>query len=150
MPRTTRVHTIATHLTNGGLTRLHLAEAEQREGNPGRHDTDGFALRQHTDDTGTTVVIAGAYGPDWFTTMREITHRLEQPYLKCTVLPDAPGLADHEVMVRWATSAELTERRRAQARAQAPFLALLRQNQAAAKAEAERQALESTGQTSLW
>ncbi|MFF0481889.1 hypothetical protein [Streptomyces sp. NPDC004435] len=150
MSRTTRSHTIATHLTNGGLAHLRLTEAEQRDGHPGRHDADGFAVRQHTDRAGTPVVIAGAYGPDWFATMREIIHRLEQPYIRCTVLTDEPGLADHEVLVRWATSAELQERKRAQTRAQAPLLALLRQNQAAAKADAERQALEDAGQTSLW
>ncbi|MEU9699488.1 hypothetical protein [Streptomyces sp. NPDC047981] len=150
MSRTTRSHTIATHLTNGGLAHLRLTEAEQRDGHPGRHDTDGFALRQHTDGTGTTVVIAGAYGPDWFTTMREIIHRLEQPHIKCTVLSDEPVLADNEVLVRWATSAELQQRKHAQTRAQASFLALLRRNHAAAKADAERQALEDAGQTSLW
>ncbi|MGG7574184.1 hypothetical protein [Streptomyces sirii] len=129
---------------------LHLTEAQQKEGRPGRHETDGFALRQHHDETGTLVVIAGAYGPDWFVTMREIRHRLEQPYVKCTVLSDAPGLNDHEVLVRWATSQELVNRKRAQAQAQAPLVALLRQQDAAAKAAAERQALEDAGQSSLW
>ncbi|MEU8540824.1 hypothetical protein AB0C52_12705 [Streptomyces sp. NPDC048717] len=146
MPRTTRVHTIAAHLTNGGLTRLRPTEARQ----PDQYETDGFILRQHRDDTGTVVVIAGAYGPYWLRTLHEMSSRLEQPHVKCIVLPEAPGLADHEVVVRWATSSELQERKRALARAQAPLLALLRQNEAAAKAAAERQAREDAGQTSLW
>ncbi|WP_435057581.1 hypothetical protein [Streptomyces sp. bgisy060] len=150
MPRATRAHTIAKHLTNGGFTDLHLTEAEQHEGHPGQYDTDGFALRQHTDADGTLVAIAGAYGPDWFATMREIHYRLERPYVRCTVLTEAPGLADHEVLVRWATSAELQERKRARARTQAPIAALLRQQEAAAKAAARQQELEEAGQTGLW
>ncbi|MFE3139711.1 hypothetical protein [Streptomyces scopuliridis] len=150
MSRTTRSHTIAGHLTAGGLTNLHLTEAVQREGHPGRHEHDGFALRQTHDTAGTLVVVAGAYGPDWFATMREIRNRLEQPHVKCTVLSDAPGLADHEVLVRWATSQELQDRKRAQAKRQAPLVALLRQQDTQAKAAAERQALEEAGQSGLW
>ncbi|MFE0058731.1 hypothetical protein [Streptomyces sp. NPDC059003] len=150
MSRTTRTHTIAKHLTAGGLTNLHLAEARQKEGSPGRHERDGFALRQVHDTAGTLVVVAGAYGPDWFATMREIRHRLEQPYVKCTVLSDAPGLADHEVLIRWATSQELQDRKRALAQQQAPLIALLRQQDAAEKAAAQRQVLEDAGQSGLW
>ncbi|WP_329317186.1 hypothetical protein OG723_44365 (plasmid) [Streptomyces sp. NBC_01278] len=150
MSRTTRLRTIARHLTSGGLTDLKLTEAEQNEGRPGRHTSDGFALRQHHDEAGDLVVIAGAYGPDWFATMREIRHRLEQPYVKCTVLSEAPGLDDHELLVRWATSAELQSRKRAQVQARAPLVALLRQQEAAAKAAADRQALEEAGQSGLW
>ncbi|MGW1275574.1 hypothetical protein ACWD4V_01265 [Streptomyces tsukubensis] len=150
MPRTTRAHTVARHLVSGGLTHLRLTETEQKELHPADPETDGFALRQHFDEAGTLVVIAGGYGPDWFTTMREIRHRLEQPYVKCTVLTDAPGLDVHEVLVRWATSAELQNRKRARARSQAPLLALLRQQDAATKAVAERQALEDAGQSALW
>ncbi|MFJ4905455.1 hypothetical protein ACIQCR_16750 [Streptomyces sp. NPDC093249] len=150
MPRATRTAAIAAHLTNGGFTELPLTEAEQHEGHPGRHGADSFALRQHTHTDGTLVVIAGAYGPDWFATMNAIHHRLEQPHVKCTVLTDDPALDDHELMVRWATSTELIARRRAQAQAQAPLLALLRQQEAASKAAAARQVLEDAGQSSLW
>ncbi|WP_445517326.1 hypothetical protein [Streptomyces sp. NEAU-174] len=82
--------------------------------------------------------------------MREIRYRLEQPYVKCTVLSDAPGLGDHEVLVRWATSEELQARKRAQAERQAPLVALLRKQAAAEEAAAERQALEDAGQYGLF
>lgn len=150
MPRTTRSHTIAGHRTAGGLTNLHLTEAVQQEGHPSQHENDGFALRQIHDTAGTLVVVAGAYGPNWLRTLAEITGRLEQPYLKCAVLYGAPDLADHEVLVRWATSQELQDRKHAQAKQQAPLVALLRQQDTEAKAAAERQALEDAGQSGLW
>ncbi|MER0484559.1 hypothetical protein ABR737_40585 [Streptomyces sp. Edi2] len=99
---------------------------------------------------GEPVAVVGAYGPDWCTTMREVRHRLEQPYVKCTVDGDASGLGDHEVLVRWATPEEAQARKRAQAQRQVPLVALLRKQDAAAKAAAERQTLEDAGQAGLW
>ena len=150
MSRTTRSHTIAGHLTAGGFTHLHLTEAEQQEGQPGRHERDGFALRQHRDDAGTLVVVAGAYGPNWLRTLAEIYGRLEQPHVKCTVISDPPGIGDHEVLVRWATSEELQARKKVQAERQAPIIALMRTQENAAKAAVERQALEDAGQFGLF
>ncbi|MER5301400.1 hypothetical protein ABT039_18260 [Streptomyces lasiicapitis] len=150
MPRTTRPHTIAGHLTAGGLTDLRLTEDEQHQGRPGRHEHDGFATRSYRAEDGTLLTVAGAYGPDWYMTLAQIRFRLERPYVKCTVTDDAPSLGDHEVLVRWATSAELRARRQAQAIRQAPLVRMLRQQDAAAKVAAERQALEDAGQSALW
>ncbi|MFH8465960.1 hypothetical protein [Streptomyces sp. NPDC017991] len=151
MSRTTRTHTIAAHLTSGGLTALSLNwDEQQEEKDPGRHERDGFAVRQQHDQTGTLVVVAGAYGPNWLRTLAEVSGRLEQPHLKCTVIAAAPGVGDHEVMVRWATSTELQDSKRARAQAQAPLIALLRQQDAATKAAEERQALEDACQSGLW
>ncbi|MCX4677686.1 hypothetical protein OG413_20655 [Streptomyces sp. NBC_01433] len=150
MSRTTRQHTIAGHLAAVGLPNLHLSEAEQKEGRPGRHESDGFAVRQHLDENGALVVIAGAYGPDWFMTLAQMRYRLERPYVKCTVTDDAPGLGDHEIVVRWATSQELQARKRAEAARQAPLVAMLHQQVKAERAAAERQAIEDAGQTGLW
>ncbi|MFF9901329.1 hypothetical protein [Streptomyces longispororuber] len=127
MPRATRAHT-----------------------GPGGHETDGFSVRQHTDTAGTLVAIAAAFGPDWFGTLTMIHHRLEQPYVKCHVTVDAPGLADNELLVRWATSAELQERRAYAEQRQAPLKALLRQQEAAQRAAQERQDLEAAGQSGLF
>ncbi|MFM9647829.1 hypothetical protein ACKI1S_16975 [Streptomyces galilaeus] len=150
MSRATRVSTIRRHLVQGGLVDLGLGEATQKVGHPAQHKTDGFAARQHVDDAGTLLVIVGAYGPDWFTTMREARHRLEQPYVKCHVDGEAPGLADNELMVRWATSAELQARAAVQERRQAPLKALLRQGEAQQRAEEERQSRERAGQFGLF
>ncbi|MGA5127775.1 hypothetical protein ACPCAG_31295 [Streptomyces pseudogriseolus] len=150
MPRATRVHTIRRHLVDGGLIDLGLDEAIQKAGHPAQHETDGFAARQHVDDSGALVVIVGAYGPDWFTTMREARHRLEQPYVKCHVDGDAPVLADNELLVRWATSEELQARKAAEEKRQAPLKALLRQGEAQQRAAEERQALEEAGQFGLF
>lgn len=150
MSRATRSATIRRHLVEGGLTDLGLDEATQKAGHPARHETDGFSVRQHTDGAGTLVVIAAAFGPDWFATMREVRHRLEQPYVKCHVTGDAPELADNELLVRWATSAELQARKAAEARRQAPLKKLLRSQQALERAEDGRQALEDAGQSGLF
>ncbi|MFD7501554.1 hypothetical protein [Streptomyces sp. NPDC059850] len=150
MSRATRVSTIRCHLVEGGLVDLELGEATQKASHPAQHETDGFAARQHVDDAGALLVIVGAYGPDWFTTMREVRHRLEQPYVKCHVDGDAPGLADNEVLVRWATAEELQARKAAQERRQAPLKALLRQGEAQQRAEDERQSLERAGQFGLF
>lgn len=99
---------------------------------------------------GEPVAVVGAYGPDWCTTMGEVRYRLEQPYVKCTVDGDASGLGDHEVPVRWATPEEVQARKRAQAQRQAPLVALLRKQDAAAKAAAERQALEAAATVAFW
>lgn len=69
--------------------------------------------------------------------------------MRCTVIAEAPSAADHEVMIRWATSTELQDRS-AHAQAQAPLVALLRQQDAAANAAQERQAIEDAGQSGLW
>lgn len=150
MSRPTRVGTIRRHLVAGGLIDLGLDEATQKTGHPADQETDGFAARQHVDAAGTLQVIVGAYGPDWFATMREVRHRLEQPYVRCHVDGEAPGLDDHELLVRWATSAELQARRVAQERRQAPVKALLRQEEARQRAAEERQALEDAGQFGLF
>ncbi|MET7572027.1 hypothetical protein ABZT04_26510 [Streptomyces sp. NPDC005492] len=150
MSRPTRVSTIRRHLVEGGLVDLGLGEAAQKAGRPAQHETDGFAARQHVDEAGALFVIVGAYGPDWFTTMREVRHRLEQPYVKCHVDGEAPGLADNELLVRWATSAELQARKAVQEARQAPLKALLRQDEARQRAEEERQSLERAGQFGLF
>ncbi|MDH6629364.1 hypothetical protein M2271_007200 [Streptomyces sp. LBL] len=150
MSRPTRVSTIRRHLVEGGLVDLELGEATQKAGHPAQHETDGFSARQHIDDTRTLLVIVGAYGPDWFTTMREVRHRLEQPYVKCHVDGEAPGLADNELLVRWATSAELQARKAAQEARQAPLKARLRQGEAQQRAEEERQSRERVGQFGLF
>ncbi|MFI5990337.1 hypothetical protein ACIBAC_00585 [Streptomyces sp. NPDC051362] len=149
MSRVTRSHTIRRHLVDGGLTDLELSEDTQKAG-PGGHDVDGFSTRQARDDAGVLVVIAAAFGPDWFATMREIRHRLEQPYVRCHVDGDAPGLADNELMVRWATSAELLARKEHTARETAGVRQLLREQQARQDAETHRQALEAAGQSGLF
>ncbi|MEU6462185.1 hypothetical protein [Streptomyces sp. NPDC046976] len=150
MPRATRVHTIRRHLIQGGLIDIGLDEAAQKAGCPADHETDGFSVRQTSDAAGTLIVIAAAFGPDWFATMRAIRFRLEQPYVKCHVTGDAPGLADNELLVRWATSAELQARKRAQAQAQAPLVRQFRHQEAQRRAEEKRQALEVAGQSGLF
>ncbi|MFF4057640.1 hypothetical protein ACFYZ0_18025 [Streptomyces sp. NPDC001708] len=150
MSRATRVSTIRRHLVEGGLVDLELGEATQKAGHPARHETDGFAARQHVDAAGVLLVIVGAYGPDWFATMREVRHRLEQPYVKCHVDGDAAGLADNELLVRWATSAELQARKAAQEARQAPLKALLRKGEAQQRAAEERLSLERAGQFGLF
>ncbi|WP_409473563.1 hypothetical protein [Streptomyces sp. HC307] len=150
MSRATRVNTIRRHLVEGGLVDLELGEATQKAGHPARHETDGFAARQHVDATGALLVIVGAFGPDWFATKREARHRLEQPYVKCHVDGDVAGLADHELLVRWATSAELQARKAAQGARQAQLAALMRQQETQQRAEEQRRALEDAGQSGLF
>ncbi|MFB8120599.1 hypothetical protein ACFC51_32635 [Streptomyces sp. NPDC055962] len=143
MPSTTRAHTIRRHLVDGGLIDLGLTEREQQAG-PDGHPTDGFSVRQqHYAETGVLVVVAGAFGPFWIRTLSEISGRLEQPFVKCTVISEAPGLSDHEVLVRWATSEELRARKAAAAQRQASLAAALR-------AVEQRQALEDAGQPGLF
>ena len=150
MSRATRSATIRRHLVEGGLADLGLDAATQKAGRPARHETEGFSVRQHTDGAGTVVVIAAAFGSDWFATMRQIRHRLERPHVKCHVTGDAPELADNEVFVRWATSAELQARKAAEAKRRAPLTKLLRRQQAQERAEDGRQALEAAGQSGLF
>ncbi|MCD9903204.1 hypothetical protein LUR56_31125 [Streptomyces sp. MT29] len=57
MSKTTRVAAIERHLVNGGFTYLGLTLAEQEQG-PNVSEDEGFALRQHTDEAGTLVVVA--------------------------------------------------------------------------------------------
>ncbi|MEU6756067.1 hypothetical protein [Streptomyces sp. NPDC046685] len=149
MPRATRAHTVARHLTNGGFVRIELAEEQQKAG-PDIHQPEGFAVRNYVDTTQTLLTVVGAYGPDWFMTLAQIRYRLEQPYVRCTVTDDAPGLRDHELLVRWATSTELQDRKAAMAARQAPLVRLLRDQEAKARAAAERQALEDAGQSGLF
>ncbi|PNG19434.1 hypothetical protein C1J00_25755 [Streptomyces cahuitamycinicus] len=149
MPRVTRSHTIRRHLVDGGLVDLRLTEQEEKAG-PDGQDADGFSLRQQRDTGGTLVVVVGAYGPNWLRTLAELSGRLEQRHIKCTVIAEGPGVADHEVMVRWATSAELQARAVDQAARQAPLKAALRQGEAQQRAAEERQALEDAGQFGLF
>ncbi|MFG2162835.1 hypothetical protein [Streptomyces olivaceus] len=143
MPRVTRSHTVAHHLVQGGLTDLKLSEAAQKKDRPGLYREDGFAVRSVRAPDGTVLTVAGAYGPDWVMTMAQIRHRLEQPYIRYTVTDDAPGLADQELLVRWATAEELAARKQATAARQAPLVALLRRQQA-------EQDAEDSGQASLF
>ncbi|WP_399554038.1 hypothetical protein [Streptomyces anulatus] len=146
--RSTRAHTIGRHLVDGGLIDLRLTVKEQEAG-PGRYETDGFASRQvHRGET--LMVAVGAYGPNWLRTLEEISSRLEAPHVKCMVTGKIPGLGIHEVLVRWATSEELQARKAAVARRQAPLVAQLQQQERAARAAEERQALEDAGQNSLF
>ncbi|MEU9783627.1 hypothetical protein AB0H92_22130 [Streptomyces phaeochromogenes] len=149
MTRTTRSHTIRGHLVDGGLVDLGLTEAQQQAG-PDGHDTDGFSLRQTRDKEGTLVVTAGAYGPNWIRTLAELCGRLEQPFVKCTVITDASACGDHEALVRWATSSELQERKAAKAKRQAPLVAVLRRVEAEQRAADERKAIEDAGQSGLF
>lgn len=142
MSSTTRAHTIRRHLVDGGLIDLGLTEREQQAG-PDGHPTAGFSVRQRYAETGVLVVVAGAFGPSWIRTLSEISGRLEQPFVKCTVISEAPGLGDHEVLVRWATSKELQARKAAAARRQAPITAALRAGE-------QRRELEDAGQTGLF
>ncbi|MFD3890820.1 hypothetical protein [Streptomyces microflavus] len=129
MPRVTRQHTVAHHLVQGGLTDLKLTEAAQKKDRPGLYRADGFSVRSYRAPDGTLLTVAGAYGPDWVMTRAEIRHRLQQPYIRYTVTDDAPGIADHEQLVRWATAEELRARRREAAARQAPVLALIRRQE---------------------
>ncbi|MFD4320567.1 hypothetical protein [Streptomyces sp. NPDC058548] len=143
MPRVTRRHTVAHHLVQGGLTNLKLTEDAQKNDRPGLYREDGFSVRNCIAPDGTLLTVAGAYGPDCVMTRAEIRHRLEQPYIRYTVTDDAPGLADHEQLVRWATGEELQARRRAAAARQAPLVAQLRQKQS-------EQDAEDAGQSALF
>lgn len=150
MPRVTRSHTIRRHLVEGGLISFELTAAEQRAGCPSQHETDGFSVRQHRAEDGTLVVVAGAYGPNWLRTLGELCGRLESPHVKCAVRDQVPGLGDHEVTVRWATSVELQARKSAAALRAAPVVASLRRQEAEQRAAEERQALEDAGQSPLF
>ncbi|MEU5978478.1 hypothetical protein [Streptomyces sp. NPDC047315] len=150
MSRATRAHSIRRHLVDGGIVDLGLTVDEQKTSHPTQYDTNGFAARQHVDDAGVLLVIVGAYGPDWSATMREVRHQLEQPHVKCHVDGEAPVLADHELLVRWATGAELKARRAAQEARQAPLKALMRQQEAQQRAENEKRDLERGGQFGLF
>lgn len=147
MSRATRSATVRRHLVDGGLIDLGLTEAAQQAG-PDAQDVDGFSTRQHRQGD-TLVVIAGAYGPNWLRTLAELVGRLESPTVKCTVV-DAPELADHEVITRWATSEELQARKAAAANRRASLTAQLRRQEAEKRAEEERQALEAAGQSGLF
>ncbi|MEU5748285.1 hypothetical protein ABZ804_22435 [Streptomyces sp. NPDC047726] len=139
MLRTTRSHTISRHLVEGELTDLGLDKEKQQSG-PDASTADGFSVHQHYDEDGALVVVAGAFGPDWVQTLTKIVDRLEQPFVKCTVIKEVPGLGAHQVLVRWATSWELQVRRQANARQQV----------ARGRAADERQELEAAGQTGLF
>ncbi|MEE1764457.1 hypothetical protein [Streptomyces sp. SP18BB07] len=145
MSRVTRSHTIRRHLVEGGLVDLGLDIAAQQAG-PDGHETDGFSVRQHRGEGDALVVVAGAYGPNWLRTLAEISGRLEERHIRCTVIAEAPAVADHEVLVRWATSAELQARTAAREARQAPLRRLLREQ----KANEQRQALEDAGQPGLF
>lgn len=149
MSRVTRAHTVRRHLVDGGLIDLRLTHSEQQAG-PDRPGPDGFSVRQHTAENGTLLVVAGAYGPNWLRTLAELSGRLEQPYVKCVVIAEARGVADHEVLVRWATSEELQARRRAQEARQAPLKALLRCKEAEQRAAELRLEFEAAGQSGLF
>ncbi|GHH54966.1 hypothetical protein [Streptomyces candidus] len=143
MPRVTRQHTVAHHLVQGGLTDLRLTEAAQKKDRPTLYRADGFAVRSYRAPDGTPLTVAGAYGPDWVMTRAEIRNRLQQPYIRYTLTDDAPGLADHEQLVRWATAEELQARRRDAAARQAPLLSLLHRQQ-------KEQNAEEAGQSALF
>ncbi|WP_371801460.1 hypothetical protein OHA38_43535 (plasmid) [Streptomyces sp. NBC_01732] len=135
MPRVTRQHTVAHHLVQGGLTDLKLTEAAQKNDRPGLYRVDGFSVRSYRAPDGTLLTVAGAYGPDWVMTMAEIRNRLQQPYIRYTVIDDDPELGDHELLVRWATGEELQARKQAAAARQAPLVAQLRRQQSEQNAE---------------
>ncbi|MFJ4343036.1 hypothetical protein [Streptomyces sp. NPDC088915] len=143
MPRVTRQHTVAHHLVQGGFTDLKLTEAAQKKDRPGLYREDGFSVRSYYTPDGTLLTVAGAYGPDWVMTRAQIRYRLERPYIRYTVIDDAPGLAAHEQLVRWATGEELRVRKRAAAVRQAPLVAQLRRQQS-------EQAAEDAGQSALF
>lgn len=142
MSRATRSATIRRRLVEGGLIDLGLDEAAQKAG-PAEYDGDGFSTRQHHHGD-TLVVIAGAYGPNWLRTLVEVTGRLESPHVKCTVL-SLPELGDHEVIVRWSTSAELQARKAAQAAHRAELKQESSRREARERAEDGRRELEAAG-----
>ncbi|MER6256248.1 hypothetical protein ABT224_33355 [Streptomyces sp. NPDC001584] len=143
MPRVTRQHTVAHHLVQGGLTNLKLTEEAQKKDRPGLYREDGFSVRSYLTPDGTLLTVVGAYGPARVMTRAEIRNRLQQPYIRYTVTDDAPGLADHEQLVRWATGEELQARKRAAAARQAPLVAQLRHRHS-------EQDAEDAGQSALF
>ncbi|MFE7965369.1 hypothetical protein ACFU0X_20435 [Streptomyces cellulosae] len=147
-PRVTRVHTIRRHLDQGGLLDLNLSREEQARG-PEAQERDGYSARQATRD-GALMVVVGAYGPNWVRTCAELTGRLESSRVRCTVAREADGLEEHELLVRWATSEELHQRRRQTDERTAGVRALVRRQKAQARAEEERRALEDAGQESMF
>lgn len=149
MHRVTRPHTVARRLTEGGFVRLEIAENQQKTG-PNPRGPEGFAVRNHVDPAGTLLTVVGAYGADWYMTLAQIRYRLERPYVKCTVTDDDPALADHELLVSWATAAELQSRTQAENARQAPLRALLRRQAAEQQAEDDRKAMEAAGQGGLF
>ncbi|MFZ3557122.1 hypothetical protein [Streptomyces sp. BH055] len=150
MTRTTRTPAIAKHLQEGGFNWLDVRWDEQRDTDPDAVGEKRFATRQDHDQDGTYVVVVGAYGPDWLATLGKMRGHLEYPHGKCFVDYDAPCTADHEVMVRWATSAELQAAKSAHKQRQAPLIEQRRQREAEEKAAAARQALEDAGQSGLF
>jgi len=147
-PRATRVHTVRRHLDSGGLHDLNLSPEERRRG-PDGQERDGYTAHQTTRD-GTLMVVVGAYGPNWLRTLNELAGRLEAGHVKCTAIPDAPGLEGHELLTRWATSEELHARRAAREGQASGVRAQVRRQQAQQRAEEERRALEDAGQTSMF
>lgn len=143
--RATRVHTIRRHLDEGGLHDLQLTQEERRRG-PDGTDQDGYTATRD----GVLMVVVGAYGPNWLRTLSELCGRLEAGHVKCTVIRDDPALGDHEVLTRWATSAELQARRAALAEETSEIRALVRRQREQQRAEEERRALEDAGQTSMF
>lgn len=61
-----------------------------------------------------------------------------------------PEISDHEVAVRWATSADLRARKAAEEKRQAPLKQQLRRQQVRERAEGERRDLEDAGQSGLF
>ncbi|MFF4283013.1 hypothetical protein ACFY0Z_30050 [Streptomyces kronopolitis] len=145
-PRVTRAHTVADHLIKGGFTKLRLTEREQATG-PSAAQQEGFCVRNFRTPAGILVTVVGVYGPDWVMTSAAVKHRLNIRY---TTTGEAPGLEVHESMVRWATATELRARRRHEQARVAPVAALIRRQEARARAEAAQQALADAGQGGLF
>jgi hypothetical protein len=83
--------------------------------------------------------VAGAYGPNWLATLAEMHSWLQQPRVGYTVIDDAPGLREHELLVRWASREELQPGRLAAAERRAALRAQTRSQQAEQEAEAAGQ-----------
>ncbi|GHH25624.1 hypothetical protein [Streptomyces rubradiris] len=143
MRQFTRPDTVNRQLVNGGFTDLAIPWDRQEKDQPTLYRVDGFSTRPYRTSDGTLLAVAGAYGPNWLATLAEMNNWLQQPQAGYTVIGDVPGLGEHEVLVRWATSDELQPRRAAAAERRAALRAQERRTQA-------RRQAEEAGQASLF
>ncbi|MEU9481934.1 hypothetical protein [Streptomyces sp. NPDC048191] len=139
MQQFTRPDTVDRGLVQGGFTMLVLTEAQQKEALPTAYSVDAFCTRTYRTSDGTLLTVAGAYGPNWYATLAGMQNWLQQPSVGYTVTDDAPGLREHELLVRWATAEELQPRRLAAAERRATLRAQERRRQAEQEAEAAGQ-----------
>ncbi|MDW8804336.1 hypothetical protein P1P68_05905 [Streptomyces scabiei] len=139
MKQFTRPDLVNRDLTKGGFTYLAIMWSQQEGMRPTDYHVDGFCTRPHHTPDGTLLTVAGAYGPNWTATLAEMQRWLQQPSVGYTPDGDAPGLREHELLIRWATLEERQARRQAAAERQAVRRAEERRQQAEQEAEAAGQ-----------